>query len=199
MLIIDNNGMAANTRINSRRFPGIEHGKLGPVRAVVVHQTDSPTAQAMFNAYGAGGNGAHFLIDRAGTIYQTASVHSVCFHVGRRIKSKCLEVQKGACADAAAVRMLALSWAAQVAAIDAHERTKAYPDRYPVNLEALGVELVGKSLTATTFEAVTAAQSASLLWLLGELYTAFSLSGADVYRHPEVSYKNPGEAAGATW
>lgn len=52
------------------------------MRAIAVHQTDSPTAQATFNAYRTGGNGAHFLIDKPGTVYQTASLQAVCFHVG---------------------------------------------------------------------------------------------------------------------
>jgi len=199
MLTIDTNGIIVDKRIQSKRYPAIEHGKLAQVRAVIVHQTDAPTEQATFNGYGKGGNGAHFLIGKGGSIYQTASVHAVCFHVGRNIKSKCLEVSKGACADLAAVKLLTLKWSAQVSAIDAHERTKAYPARYPVNLEALGIELVGKSIDAKSYEAVTAAQNTSLSWLLGELYTLFSLGKADVYRHPEVSYKNPGEAAGATW
>jgi hypothetical protein len=61
------------------------------------------------------------------------------------------------------------------------------------------VEIVGKSIDAKTYEAVSAAQNASLGWLLGELFLVFTLGKTDVYRHPEVSYKNPGEAAGATW
>lgn len=68
-----------------------------------------------------------------------------------------------------------------------------------MNREALGVEIVGRSINSKTYEPVTIAQNASLIWLLGELYSTFSLGTSDVYRHPEVSYKNPGEAAGATW
>ena len=58
---------------------------------------------------------------------------------------------------------------------------------------------VGKHLDDTQYEAVTPAQNTSLQWLLGELYSHFSLTKADIYRHPEVSYKNPGEAKGASW
>jgi N-acetyl-anhydromuramyl-L-alanine amidase AmpD len=199
MLSIDKTGMVVDQRVQSRRYPSIEHGTLTLVRAIVVHQTDSPSEQATFNGYGVGGNGAHFLIAKGGRIYQTASVHAVCFHVGRRIKSKCLEVHKATCADVAAVKLLALSWAARVSAIDAHERAKAYPDRYPVNREALGIELVGRSVDGKAYEAVTAGQNASLVWLLGELYSTLGIGRGDVYRHPEVSYKNPGEASGAAW
>lgn len=48
-----------------------EHGALQRIRAIVVHQTDSGSAQATFNAYAAGGNGAHFLIAKDGRIVQT--------------------------------------------------------------------------------------------------------------------------------
>jgi N-acetyl-anhydromuramyl-L-alanine amidase AmpD len=109
MLTIDSDGMlAGDKRIQAQRYPAIEHGSLAQVRAFVVHQTDSSTDQSAFHSYGKGLDGAHFLIGKAGTIYQTASVNSVCYHVGRYIKSKCLEVNKSACSDQAAVKLLAL-------------------------------------------------------------------------------------------
>jgi hypothetical protein len=46
---------------------------------------------------------------------------------------------------------------------------------------------------------VTPQQNASLQWLISELYGHFNLTGKDVYRHPDVSYKNPDEAGSATW
>jgi hypothetical protein len=50
-----------------------------------------------------------------------------------------------------------------------------------------------------TGEAVSPLQNASLQWLIGELYHHFSLTSSDVYRHPEVSYKNPDQASSAVW
>ena len=88
---------------------------------------------------------------------------------------------------------------AQFKAMDSHERLKAYPERYPVNSDSVGIEIVGKHIDDKQYEAVTPAQNESLKWLLGELYRHFSLTGSDVYRHPDVSYKNPGEAKGASW
>ncbi len=43
------------------------------------------------------------------------------------------------------------------------------------------------------------AQNSSLQWLISELYGHFSLEKDDVYRHPQVSYKQPSEASTATW
>lgn len=199
MASIDKDGMLVDTRVLLRRSTTIEHGALEGIRAIVVHQTDSPTAESTFNAYRNGGNGAHFLIDKDGSIYQTASVLMRCFHVGRLIKSKCLALNKSSCNSAAMAGMLALSWTKQINALDAHEREKSYPERFPVNSDSVGIELVGQHIDDKTYEAVTASQNASLQWLVSELYRLFTLSAADVYRHPDVSYKNPGEAATAVW
>lgn len=199
MSTLDNDGMLIDDKISLKRYTSIEHGNLTRVSAMVVHQTDAPTAQHTFNAYNSGGNGAHFLIGKNGQIYQTASTLKRCYHVGRLIKSKCLTLDKNSCDSAAMATILAKSWSNQIKALDAHERQKAYPYRYPVNSDALGIEIVGKHVNDTQYEAVTPAQNEALQWLLAELYSHFTLTKTDVYRHPEVSYKNPGEAKGATW
>lgn len=199
MPTINKNGMLIHSRVNRRRFPSIEHGVLSGIHAIVVHQTDSPTAQHTFNGYKAGGNGAHFLIDKNGPIYQTASMHKRCYHVGRLIKSKCLTINKNSCNSAIMAKILAMSWASQIKALNAHERTKKYPHRYPVNSDSIGIELIGKHIDKETYETITAQQNMSLQWLIGELYNHFSLTSGDVYKHPEISYKNPGEASTAVW
>ena len=197
--IINKEGMLIESRVIQRRFHGIEHGALDGVYAIVVHQSDALTAQNTLNGYHAGSNGAHFLIDKDGQIYQTASMQKRCYHVGRLIKSKCIAINKSSCDSASMAKFLALSWSSQIKAIDADERIKSYPDRYPVNSDSIGIELAGKSLDAKNYEEVTLQQNVSLQWLIGELYAHFSLTGADVYRHPDVSYKNPGEASTAKW
>ncbi|HAW93401.1 MULTISPECIES: peptidoglycan recognition protein family protein [unclassified Arsukibacterium] len=199
MSTLNTEGMLIGDKISLKRYPTIEHGNLARVNAVVVHQTDAPSAQHTFNAYDNGGNGAHFLIGKNGQIYQTASTQKRCYHVGRLIKSKCLTLDKNSCDSAEMAKILAKSWSNQIKALDAHERQKSYPERYPVNSDALGIEIVGKHVNDTNYEAVTPAQNESLQWLLAELYKHFSLTNTDVYRHPEVSYKNPGEAKGASW
>jgi N-acetyl-anhydromuramyl-L-alanine amidase AmpD len=199
MTTLDKDGMLVDPKVMIRRFTSIEHGRLLAVKAIVVHQTDAPTTQATFNAYAAGGNGAHFLLDKDGTIYQTASMYSRCYHVGKLIRSKCLEITPATCKDPALAKALTLKWSAQVSAIDSRERTKSYPDRFPTNSDSVGIELVGKSTGPKSYEAVTASQQVSLQWLIDQVYVLFSLGKSDVYRHPEVSYKNPGEAATASW
>ncbi len=196
---IDKDGMLIDAKVKLKRYKTIEHGKLPSVEAILVHQTDAPTAQHTFNAYNAGGNGAHFLIAKNGDIYQTASLSKRCYHVGRLIKSKCLTLNKANCKSPAMTKILAMRWGGMIKALDTHERTKTYPNRYPVNSDSVGIELVGKHIDDKTYEKVTAKQNSSLQWLVTELNKHFSVGASDIYRHPAVSYKNPGEASSAKW
>lgn len=199
MSTVDKDGMLVDARVQLKRFPQIEKGSLDALRAIVVHQTDSASEDAAFGAYLSGGNGAHFLIARDGRIFQTASMSKRCYHVGRLIKSRCLEVLKSSCKDAEIAKATALGWTSRINMIDRIERAKSYPDRYPVNSDSIGIELVGKHVDDKTYQDVTPEQNLSLQWLIDQIYKHYSLDKSDVFRHPEVSYKNPGEAAGASW
>jgi len=199
MASIDQDGMLTDPRVQWQRFTHIEHGALDTVHGIVVHQTDSASAQATFNSYNGGDNGAHFLIGKNGRIYQTASLKTRCYHVGRLIKSRCLQLKGSQCKDSGLAKAMALGWAARIKEIDRIERQKDYPARFVVNSDAIGIELVGKAVDDTRYEALNTQQLESLQWLLEVLYAHFQLDGDDVFRHPEVSYKHPGEAASATW
>ncbi|MBM9484526.1 N-acetylmuramoyl-L-alanine amidase [Pseudomonas sp. ICBG1301] len=199
MSSIDNEGMMVSDKVVPRRFQSIEHGDLRSVQALVIHQTDASTAQHTFNGYRSKGSGAHFLIEKNGVIYQTASLRKRCFHVGRFIRSKCLVNDKSTCDTVQVNRIQALTWTLQIRALDQYERTKSYPDRYPMNSDSIGIELVGKHLDAVRYEAITTMQNQSLQWLVSVLYSHFNLTAEDVYTHPQISYKHPGEASSAVW
>jgi N-acetyl-anhydromuramyl-L-alanine amidase AmpD len=69
MLLIDTNGIVINSRINRALRPTIERGHMKAVHGIIVHQTGGATAQSAFESYkNPSANGAHFLIDRDGTI-----------------------------------------------------------------------------------------------------------------------------------
>jgi N-acetyl-anhydromuramyl-L-alanine amidase AmpD len=181
------------------------------VHGIVVHQTDASTAQATFNKYGGSRpEGAHFLIDRDGTIYQTASVKRRTPHVGR-LKPRCLAELK--CSPAQFKDKT-------YSEIDAIEMVKTVPARYPSNIDSVGIELVGKAslppgvkpppgATAkeierfnganSVYEQATGSQNASLRWLIDELCRALHVLKSEVHRHPDVSRKNPTEARSASW
>ena len=199
MSTINKDGMLVASKVSRKRITSIEHGKLKHVHAIVVHQTDAPTIQHTFNSYKSGGNGAHFLIGKNGDIYQTASVYKRCYHVGRLIKSKCLAINRNTCNSPSIAQALAMSWTKQINALNKLERAKQYPARYPVNSDSIGIELVGQHVDQKTYEVINSQQNSSLQWLVSELHAHFNLTSKDVYKHPEVSYKHPGEAQSAVW
>ena len=196
-------GILNDPKIRQRIFSGIEKGPLITTKALVIHQTGAPTAQHTFNSYQQGGHGAHFLIDKHGIIYQTANLTRKTYHVGK-IKSKCYETKACNKSQLQMITNILLqtgqSYSTSVKDLHNHEKNKAYPDRYPLNEDSIGVEIVGKfDVQKNTYEPVSLLQNQSLQWLIGELFNYFPISKADIYRHPEISYKMPSEAGTARW
>ncbi|PCK08641.1 MAG: N-acetylmuramoyl-L-alanine amidase [Alteromonadaceae bacterium] len=198
------NGKLAGKKVTQKIFPKLHKGVLAAVNAIVVHQTGAPSAQHTFNSYSnANANGAHFLIDKNGDIYQTALITQKTYHVGK-LQSRCLQVK--ACSPeelTVATNILyakGQSFAARVRNLHKHEQAKPYPDRYPSNNDSIGIEIVGEfSKPANAYAQVNAKQNASLKWLVSELESLLSLTSDDIYRHPEASRKHATEASTAQW
>jgi N-acetyl-anhydromuramyl-L-alanine amidase AmpD len=171
------------------------------VRGIIVHQTGGPTAESTLAGYNtADANGAHFLIDRDGTVYQTASVFKKTLHVGK-LKARCLLEQRCLPVEVAALSRF------NPRAENMRERTKEVPDRFPSNDDSIGIELVAEALPRDrsvpsdkkTYEAVTAAQNHALERLVCALRTTLGVPMTEVFRHPTVARKNPTEASTARW
>lgn len=198
MLFISEHGIIDDERINVRIFSNIERRRMHKVNGIVVHQTNASTAGSTFNSYSnKGANGAHFLIDKDGTIYQTASLFRVTNHVGL-MQSRCLV--KKQCDQAAFQSTYALR--NQPRALSSHETSKDFPERFPANSDSIGIELVGASSGKKgeeEYEHVTEQQNASLKWLIGELTSSLEVSMQEIYRHPEIGRKNVTEASTASW
>ncbi len=209
------NGSVHSSRVKSTHlFSNLSHGPLAAINAIIVHQTDSFTAASTLAGYARdaaetnkgnrGGVGAHFLIDKDGTIYQTADISKRCWHIAP-IRSRCYEMHT--CSPAETGRYSAMSRLRPykkmfVTPMDRTESKKQYPARYPDNADSIGIEIAGKHLgdeKSNTYEKPTEAQQASLHWLVTQLLDAYGLTTTDVYRHPQVSYKNEGEAKDAAW
>jgi N-acetyl-anhydromuramyl-L-alanine amidase AmpD len=149
---------------------------------------------------GASANGAHFLIDRDGTIYQTASLYQKTWHVGK-LKARCL--LRNQCTPTELSQLKKFSPAAE----HDREKVKSVPDRFPSNDDSIVIELVGAPLPSAksvpedkrAYESVSDEQNASLKWLVQMLNQALSIPLHEVFRHPEVSRKNPTEASTARW
>jgi len=141
-------GKLVASRVKDKTTSKIEKGALNKVNAIVVHQTGSDSADSSLNSYRAGINGAHFLIDKDGTIFQTARVDQKCWHVGN-IKSRCSELKVCSAEDLKEINSILFkkgeSYEVRVRNLSQHEGKKSYPDRYPTNDDALGIELVGRS------------------------------------------------------
>lgn len=215
---IDAAGLISHPRVQLRRFANIERGALARIEGIIVHQTDTADEGGVFGSYRhANANGAHFLIGKDGTIWQTASLLQRTSHVGP-IKPRCLFEMRCAPAELGALKQA-------VAAFDTKtsnrlEMVKSVPLRYPSNQDSVGIEIVGKanlppgkSVPAgasarqrenfigdnAVYEPVTAAQQVSLQWLIDFLRQNFQIPAAEVHRHPDVSWKNPTEASTARW
>ena len=90
MLSIDKSGHVFDARIRRAISPHIERGPLTKVRGLIVHQTGGTTAKSSLGSYAKPkANGAHFLIDRDGKIYQTAWLFKQTWHVGS-LRARCI-------------------------------------------------------------------------------------------------------------
>ncbi|TDS90489.1 peptidoglycan recognition protein family protein [Erwinia rhapontici] len=199
MLFVDKNGLVDATRISVKRFRTIERGDMDQVNGIVVHQTGGSTAESAFNSYqSAGANGAHFLIDKEGKIYQTASLFKVTNHVGN-IRSRCYMEKKCTPSEISTIRPFLNKYKK----LSHLEQKKSYPERYPANFDSLGIEVVGKPVSGegenAIYETVNDAQNSALKWLVYELSDTLKISMSEVFRHPEVSYKVKTEAGTVKW
>ena len=199
MLVINKNGSIVNDRVKVKIFHGIEKRALVKIKGIILHQTGGSSAQSSFNSYNSGRAGAHLLIDKDGTIYQTASLLRQTWHVGK-LRSRCLAEIKCSPTELKLLKKFNPS------ATHKREMKKGIPNRYPSNSDSIGIEIVGLALPLSepdpdkrTYETLTKEQSASLEWLLSELKLELRLPLTEVFRHPTVSYKNKTEAATATW
>jgi N-acetyl-anhydromuramyl-L-alanine amidase AmpD len=193
MLVLDKDGMVQDPRVRAARQATIERADMAKVNGIIVHQTGGSTAASSLSSYkNAGASGAHFLIDRDGTVYQTASMRKKTWHVGK-LKARCLVEQRCTPVELAALKKF------NPTAENSQEKAKQVPDRYPSNDDSVGIELVGKVLANGVYDAVTADQNTSLRWLVSEIQTTLGVAVTEVFRHPEVSRKNPSEAQSAKW
>ena len=184
-------------------------GPMPKVRGIVVHQTDTETSDPVMHTIWKGKdtdgsvlrpNGAHFLIDKDGTIYQTALLNQQASHVGL-IQARCLVRMTCSAAELPDLQ----KWKDSPGGGNArrtylHEKKKPHPIRYPSNEDSIGIECVGKAYgprNKEVFEPLTDAQKESLKWLIRELSHALKVPMTEVFRHSAIGVKNKTEAISA--
>ena len=188
---VGTNGYVQNAGFTIRPVPALERGPMDGPRAIVLHRTDSSTAAGTMRSF-ARGVGTHFLVDKDGTVTQAASLLQKAAHVGK-IQSRC-RVDRVCPADEA--RMIE-GWGWAPSRVHGHEKKKAYPARYPMNEDSVGIETVALfDRTSKQWERPTEDQSRSIARLIAILKNEYGLSDADIYEHDAISYKEPGEGAG---
>ncbi len=202
-------------RVEVRRFANLEHGARGETNAIVLHMTGGSAAGTL-NAYGTRTVGAHFLITKEGKIIQTAALDQETFHVGtprpkgyvptptggnRRVDTNLTpqaqrilnDMQVGRLSFAEGVRRLARLEAAKDYGNDrSDEHTRG-----PMNRDSIGVEFEAQIGADGRYEALTPQQVEAGRVLVDYLQARYGLADADVYEHPDVSYKHYSEARGA--
>lgn len=194
---VDKDGYIQNANFKLQPIPALEKGSLIGPRAIVLHRTAGDSLASALSA--AGPSGTHFYVDKDGAVHQAASLHKKTYHVGS-IKSKCRA--EGTCP--AKEDALIASWGWAPRRIHNHEKVKAYGDRYPMNEDSVGIEVVSRCLTNcgrdepdnATWEAPTPEQAESISLLIRILKRVYDLGDADIYEHDRISYKKGGEGAG---
>jgi len=199
--LVKNGYLVPGTEIKKNVFHSLEVANLKAVHAIVVHQTDSATAESTLASYKHSRNGAHFLIDLDGTTYQTALLSKKTQHVGK-FKSRCYETKACTKEELNTVRGIyekttdkktgkLLGWHKRDELLRKHELSKPYPDRYPTNSDSIGIELVAKfDKTTNRWPEPTPEQVKALKDLVDQLSAAFGLTIEDVYAHGAIAHKD---------
>ena len=200
------NGVIKNhpLKIEAKIISNIEHGPISKIRSLVIHRTTASTAKSTLTTWKTKKTGAHFLIDKNGKVYQTARLSKRCWHMGL-VLSRCKFEKSCTIKDAKIIHNILYSkksWPDKFKNVLQHERKKSYPDRYPMNSDSIGIEVVGLYLGGKSekgvFEKITRAQAVSLLWVITELLQRYKLSFADdIYAHGEVAHKRINEGSDA--
>ncbi|RDU61320.1 hypothetical protein CQA53_10305 [Helicobacter didelphidarum] len=185
-------------------------------KAIVLHRTNEETALSTLNSYtNKNAVGAHFLIDKDGTIYQAETLKKYTWHVGK-IGSKCYDNDN--CDENYKKTILGYYQGKVLSQIHSNvrkeeEKNFTYPNRYPTNNESIGIEVVGKATKnnekityqkypslqyeSHTWDTPTQAQKDSIKNLVEILKKEYNLSNDDIYEHDDISpQKTRGEAKG---
>lgn len=195
------NGKLMAEGVEIKTYSSIEHQNISQITSLVLHRTDSTTANGTLDAYAKGKKaGAHFLIDKSGNIYQTASMLKACWHVGILLPRCQIEKNcnpKELKTIFALIHEKGIGFGQRARNLSRHETNKSYPLRYPSNTDSIGIEVVGKFLPSEkSFEKPTPQQLKSLKWLVEILAKEYNLDiKSDVYAHGAIARKEVSESA----
>jgi hypothetical protein len=188
-IYVDENGYVQNAGFEHRPIGALEQGPIDGPKAIVLHRTDSTTAANSIQSFKSG-VGTHFIVDKDGTVTQTASLLKHTYHVGK-IKSRCYD--SGTCPADETKEIRGWGWDPEK--IHNHEKAKSYPTRYPMNKDSVGIEVVAK-YNSGAWDAATQEQLESVSLIVKILKDTYCIGEDDIYEHDKISYKTQGEGAG---
>ncbi len=194
-------GKIVDKTVDVKTYASIEHGNINTITSIVLHRTDSSTASSTIQAYANGKeSGAHFLIDKAGKIYQTADMGKICWHVGILLPRCQIEKNcnpKELKTITALIHEKGFSFGRRARNLSRHETGKKYPLRYPSNSDSIGIEVVGRFWPSKkSFDKPTQQQLRSLKWLVELIVKEYNISiKNDVYTHGAIARKEVSEGA----
>jgi N-acetyl-anhydromuramyl-L-alanine amidase AmpD len=185
-----NGGLVRDGRIQMAIYANLEHGPMESVSGIVLHQTSSDYVIKTMAAYAfrPGGVGAHFLINPAGQIYQTARINKICWHVGR-IRAYCKEVHSCTPTDdevfAQIQKEVGNNKEEYEKRVSAWEHNKPAASRFPTNNDSIGIEVVGAA-TKSGYGAPTPSQQESSRWLVRALIPTLKVDQKRVFSHGRI-------------
>jgi len=192
-------GKIVDKTVDVKTYASIEHGNINRITSIVLHRTDSSNANSTIQAYANGKkSGAHFLINKAGKIYQTADMRKICWHVGILLP-RC-QIEKN-CNPKELKTIISLihekgfSFGRRAKNLSRHETGKKYPLRYPSNSDSIGIEVVGRFLPSQkSFDKPTQKQLKSLKWLVELIAKEYKINiKNNVYAHGAIARKEVSE------
>ncbi len=194
-------GKLVDKTVDVKTYASIEHGNINKITSIVLHRTDSSNASSTIQAYANGKkSGAHFLIDKAGKIYQTADMRKICWHVGILLPRCQIEKNcnpKELKTITALIHEKGFSFGRRARNLSRHEAGKKYPLRYPSNSDSIGIEVVGKFWPSQkSFDKPTQQQLKSLKLLVEIIAKEYKLNiNNNVYAHGAIARKEVSEGA----
>lgn len=196
-MYVDDNGYLRDSSIIKKPIPELIQGRLKVVHAIVLHRTGSSNVPGTLSSFKTSKDGTQFLIDKDGTIYQTASIMDETAHVGP-IKSKCKDNKTCLAEELNVMKTFDKMGISKMRKpLSEYEKKKPYGVRYPDNQDSIGIEVIAMyDKNTQAWPKATDQQLKSIKNLVHLLQKIFGLTDGDVYGHGQIAYKTKDEGDG---
>lgn len=189
---VNDDGYIEGADIIFDKIPHIERPLPGKFNAIILHRTANENHKSVISGFREPLNllGTHFVISRKGDIYQCASLFKHTNHIG--------PIRMRAIYEMRATQKEWLLYKGKTAiANSATEMKKEYPDRFPINQDAIGIEVAANyNENKKEWQVATEEQLKAVAKLVPMLQNIFQLTDDDLYQHQHISAKKSKEGWG---